>query len=67
MRMRLGLFAIALLTTSPACGLLGRPQIEDECGRVLQESRFVKCIEIVPAKEPCPANAARQSVTGPCK
>jgi hypothetical protein len=51
----------------PACELFGRPQIMDECGRVLQESRFLKCVEVVPAMEPCAQGITKRPVTsGAC-
>jgi hypothetical protein len=60
------LLVMTIVLASPGCEALGRPMIVDECGRVIQTSRFLKCFEVVAAKEPCPPGVVKQTVTAPC-
>jgi hypothetical protein len=65
--------AVAIIVTMlvlgamAGCELFGRPMIIDECGNLIQKSRFLKCVEVVPAKGPCPPGVVKQAVTRPCK
>ncbi len=54
---------VLIVVALQGCDLLGRPMIIDECGRVIQTSRFIKCAKVVEAKEPCPPGVVKQPVS----